>query len=70
MLESEYNALLESREAELLEREMLEDLILNDSGMFTRLALLYANHRLHATPESESFLGWAVEQLRKERSDR
>ena len=66
MTDYDYNALLESREAELLQREMWEDEILGDEELFGRLAKIFARQLLNMQADL-TFLDWGVERLRKER---
>lgn len=67
-LDAAYERLLGHRDAEALEREMLEDVILEDEELFTRLAIRYAKGNLEFR-QDVSFLEYGVEILRKERSE-
>ncbi len=67
-LDGAYNALMESREQELLETEMLEDEILSDTELFDRLAVLFCRWDTGNGYPRVTFLDWAVNRLRRERT--
>jgi hypothetical protein len=67
-LDNAHDALLDSLEQELTETEMLEDEILSDTELFNRLAILFCRWDSgHGYPQ-KTFLDWAVERLRRERT--
>ena len=51
----------------VLETEALEDELLTDGELFTRMALLYANY-CRDCPSDYSFLEFAVDRIRRERT--
>ena len=59
-----YNALLESREREILEDEFIRDWILEDEVAFHRYAQMYLDDPVNR----EGFLDYAVEQAKRERT--
>ena len=65
-LDQVHDALLDAGDREALGTEVLEDEIITDGGLFTRLALLYARGNTDGPP-SDGFLEFGVRTLRRER---
>ena len=63
-LDGAYDLLLEAREREVLQDEIIRDWILNDETLFQRLAQKWLDDPI----QREAFLDWAIEECRRERS--
>ena len=67
-LDQAYDALLDAGDRDALEVEALEDEILSDNELFTRLAVDFARWTTtFGYPVKVTFLEWAVNKLRRER---
>ena len=62
-LDAAHDALLESREQEVLEDEILRDWILTDDVLFGRLAHKWLDDPI----QREGFLDWAIQAVKDER---
>ena len=62
-LDGAYDALLESREREYHEDEIIRDWILEDTALFQRMAQRYLDDPVNR----EGFLDFAIEQIKRER---
>ena len=67
-LDAAHDALLESREQEMLETEALVDEILTDTELFERLAIKFCWWDTGNGYPRLTFLDWAVNRLRRERT--
>ena len=65
-LDNAHDALLESREQEVLEDEILRDWILTDDVLFGRLAHKWLDDPI----QREGFLDWAIQAVKDEREPR
>lgn len=63
-LDNAYDLLMEEREAELLEDEIIRDWILEDDALFQRLAKQWLDDPVNR----EGFLDWAITEVRNERT--
>lgn len=63
-LDNAYDALLESREQEVLEDEIIRDRILTNQFLFNRLARRWLDDPVNR----EGFLDWSVEEVKRERT--
>ena len=68
-LDQAYDLVLDAGDRDALEVEALEDEILSDEELFTRLAVGFARWTTtFGYPVKVTFLEWAVEKLRRERT--
>jgi len=63
-LDNAYDALLEAREREIFQDEIIRDWLLTDTNLFGRLARQW----LEDPVNREGFLSWAIDQVKAERT--
>ena len=62
-LDNAYEELMEAREREILQDEIIRDWILEDAALFQRMAQKYLDDPVNR----EGFLDWAIEEVKRER---
>ena len=68
-MDNAFDALLDAGDRDALEVEALEDEILSDTELFERLAVGFARWTTtYGYPVGVTFLDWAVERVRRERT--
>jgi len=63
-LDNAYDLLMEAREREIFQDEIIRDWLLTDSNLFDRLARQWLEDPINR----EGFLSWAIEQVKAERT--
>lgn len=63
-LDGAYDELLEAREQEIFQDEIIRDWLLTDSNLFDRLARQWLEDPINR----EGFLSWAIDQVKAERT--
>jgi len=63
-LDNAYDLLLEERERQVFEDEVIRDWLLTDSNLFDRLARQWLEDPINR----EGFLSWAIDQVKAERT--